>query len=292
MDNEKPPLPQGTIFCGKGGFMHWADRKEDLGMVYVLFFIISFLASIAGAICGIGGGVIIKPLLDSFGLMDVKTISFLSGCTVLAMSTYSFVVSKVKKESLVDMRIGTPLAVGAAIGGVLGKSLFQALVSSFDQNYVGAIQAACLLAVTLGTLIYTIYKAKVKTLRVTNLIVCLLVGLVLGIMSSFLGIGGGPINLVVLFFFFSMPTKTAAQNSLYIILFSQITSLLNSIVTATIPAFSIALLALMAAGGILGGFCGRKINKKIDDHKVDLLFMGLMIVIIFINIYNMYRCLV
>lgn len=191
MDNEKPPLPQGTIFCGKGGFMHWADRKEDLGMVYVLFFIISFLASIAGAICGIGGGVIIKPLLDSFGLMDVKTISFLSGCTVLAMSTYSFVVSKVKKESLVDMRIGTPLAVGAAIGGVLGKSLFQALVSSFDQNYVGAIQAACLLAVTLGTLIYTIYKAKVKTLRVTNLIVCLLVGLVLGIMSSFLGIGGG-----------------------------------------------------------------------------------------------------
>lgn len=292
MDNEKPPLPQGTIFCGKGGFMHWADRKEDLGMVYVLFFIISFLASIAGAICGIGGGVIIKPLLDSFGLMDVKTISFLSGCTVLAMSTYSFVVSKVKKESLVDMRIGTPLAVGAAIGGVLGKSLFQALVSSFDQNYVGAIQAACLLAVTLGTLIYTIYKAKVKTLRVTNLIVCLLVGLVLGIMSSFLGIGGGPINLVVLFFFFSMPTKTAAQNSLYIILFSQITSLLNSIVTATIPAFSIALLALMAAGGVLGGFCGRKINKKIDDHKVDLLFMGLMIVIIFINIYNMYRFLV
>ncbi len=292
MDNEKPPLPQGTIFCGKGGFMHWAERKEDLGMVYVLFFIISFLASIAGAICGIGGGVIIKPLLDSFGLMDVKTISFLSGCTVLAMSTYSFVVSKVKKESLVDMRIGTPLAVGAAIGGVLGKSLFQALVSSFDQNYVGAIQAACLLAVTLGTLIYTIYKAKVKTLRVTNLIVCLLVGLVLGIMSSFLGIGGGPINLVVLFFFFSMPTKTAAQNSLYIILFSQITSLLNSIVTATIPAFSIALLALMAAGGILGGFCGRKINKKIDDHKVDLLFMGLMIVIIFINIYNMYRFLV
>jgi uncharacterized membrane protein YfcA len=292
LDNEKPPLPQGTIFCGKGGFMHWADRKEDLGMVYVLFFIISFLASIAGAICGIGGGVIIKPLLDSFGLMDVKTISFLSGCTVLAMSTYSFVVSKVKKESLVDMRIGTPLAVGAAIGGVLGKSLFQALVSSFDQNYVGAIQAACLLAVTLGTLIYTIYKAKVKTLRVTNLIVCLLVGLVLGIMSSFLGIGGGPINLVVLFFFFSMPTKTAAQNSLYIILFSQITSLLNSIVTATIPAFSIALLALMAAGGILGGFCGRKINKKIDDHKVDLLFMGLMIVIIFINIYNMYRFLV
>ena len=260
-------------------------------MVYVFFFIVSFLASIVGAICGIGGGVIIKPLLDSLGILDVKTISFLSGCTVLAMSTYSFVVSKLKKESLVDMRIGTPLAIGAAVGGILGKSLFQVLVKSFDQNYVGAIQAACLLLVTLGTLIYTINNEKVKTKHVTNIAVCFLVGGILGILSSFLGIGGGPINLVVLFYFFSMPTKTAAQNSLYIILFSQITSLGNSIITATIPEFSVFLLVLMAGGGILGGFCGRLINKKIDSRKVDLLFMGLMVIIIGINIYNMFRFL-
>ena len=32
------------------------------------------------------------------------------------------------------------------------------------------------------------------------------IGLLLGIMSSFLGIGGGPINLAVLFFFFGMET--------------------------------------------------------------------------------------
>ena len=260
-------------------------------MVYVIFFIVSVLASIVGAICGIGGGVIIKPLLDSLGILDVKTISFLSGCTVLAMSTYSFVVSKLKKESLVDMRIGTPLAIGAAVGGILGKSLFQVLVKSFDQNYVGAIQAACLLLVTLGTLIYTINKEKVKTKHVINIAVCFLVGGILGILSSFLGIGGGPINLVVLFYFFSMPTKTAAQNSLYIILFSQITSLGNSIITATIPDFSGFLLVLMAGGGILGGFCGRLINKKIDSRKVDLLFMGLMVIIIGINIYNMCRFL-
>ena len=90
--------------------------------MYILFFLISFVASVSGAICGIGGGVIIKPVLDSFGLLDVKTISFLSGCTVLAMSGYSFLISKIKKESLVDMRIGTPLAVGAAVGGILGKN--------------------------------------------------------------------------------------------------------------------------------------------------------------------------
>ena len=77
--------------------------------------------------------------------------------------------------------------------------------------------------------------------------------ILLGIMTSFLGIGGGPINLVVLYYFFSMETKIAASNSLYIILFSQITSLLTTLVTKTVPEFSFVTLAVMVAGGILGG---------------------------------------
>ena len=123
----------------------------------------------------------------------------------------------------------------------------------------------------------------------TNAVVCIIIGVVLGIFSSFLGIGGGPINLVVLFYFFSMETKTAAQNSLYIILFYQITSLINSLVNRTVPEFTIWILALMVIGGILGGMSGRSINKKIDSKVVDKLFIFLMIVIIFINIYNIYQ---
>ena len=34
--------------------------------LYVIFGAVSFLASVAGAICGIGGGVLIKPILDAF----------------------------------------------------------------------------------------------------------------------------------------------------------------------------------------------------------------------------------
>ena len=109
--------------------------------------------------------------------------------------------------------------------------------------------------------------------------------MVLGVMSSFLGIGGGPINLVVLFFFFSMDTKTAAENSLYIILFSQIASLL----TRTVPEFSLGMLLLMAAGGICGGICGRSVNKKLESRRVDQLFIGFMIFMIFINLYNIYK---
>lgn len=165
------------------------------------------------------------------------------------------------------------------------------LISSLspDKNKVGAVQAACLLAVTLGTLIYTIYKARIKTCHISNPVACIGIGVFLGILSSFLGIGGGPINLVVLFFFFSMTTKVAAENSLYIIFFSQIASLLSSLVTKSVPDFQLITLVFMVVGGIAGGACGRKVNKKIDDKTVDKLFIGLMVLIIFINIYNIIK---
>lgn len=258
--------------------------------LYLIFLGVSFGASVVGAICGIGGGVLIKPILDTFGVLSVASISFLSGCTVLSMSCYSVLKARLSKESLVDLKTGTPLAIGAAIGGVTGKMMFQYLSDMFtNKDQVGAIQAVCLLIITLGTMIYTLKKDQIKTLHVQNPLVCIAIGLVLGICSSFLGIGGGPINLVVLFYFFSMDTKTAAQNSLYIILFSQITSLVNTLITHTVPEFEVGLLILMVGGGILGGAAGRIVNKRMDVNMVNKLFIGLMAVIMLICVYNIYQ---
>lgn len=259
-------------------------------MIYIIFFVVCFGASIVGAICGIGGGVIIKPVLDAVGVMDVSAISFLSGCTVLSMTTYSVAKSKISGEKTVELQIGIPLALGAAAGGVFGKWLFTLVKSmSEEPDRVGAIQAFCLMLVTVGTLVYTLNKHRIHTYRIENAQVCVVIGIFLGILSSFLGIGGGPINLVVLYFFFSMATKTAAEYSLYIIFFSQLASLFSTLLTGTVPEFSAGILLLMAAGGIAGGICGRALNKRLNERAVDALFIGLMVVMILINVYNIYK---
>ena len=162
-------------------------------------------------------------------------------------------------------------------------------VQELENVTVGAVQAACLAVITLGTLLYTIFKSRIAPRRVEGAGLCLCIGLVLGIMSSFLGIGGGPINLVVLFFFFGMDTKTAAQNSLYIILFSQAASLAVTLLTRSVPEFEWGALILMVCGGIGGGIVGRLVNKRISVAAVDKLFMGLMGVIILISVYNTVR---
>ena len=258
----------------------------------ILFFVVAFLSSIAGAICGIGGGVVIKPVLDMLQMGAPATINFLSGCTVLSMSLYS--VSKALRagDSKVEMSTGTPLALGAAAGGVVGKEMFSAVKAFFNGSpMVGGVQAIALGIITLGTLLYTINKSRIKTRSTSNKLVCLVIGLLLGIMSSFLGIGGGPINLVVLGYFFSMDTKTAAANSLYIILFSQAASLIATLLTG-VPEFRILALVLMVAGGIGGGIVGRKLNKKMDNRAVDKLFIGLMVLIVAICVYNAVRAFI
>lgn len=247
-------------------------------------FLICLAASVIGAICGIGGGVIMKPVLDALHIMSVQQVSFLSGCTVLCMSAYSVAASRRGGKEGYDFGTLLPLSIGAALGGVCGKLLFQQL--SRGSSTVGAVQSGCLLLLTVGTFLYTLFQARVRTKRLSGFPVCAATGLLLGVFSSFLGIGGGPINLVVLSFLFSMDVKSAAKSSLFIILISQIASLLFSVFTRSIPDIAVPTLIVMALSGICGGVIGRSVNKRIAAGSVRKLFLGANVLIICICVYN------
>lgn len=259
---------------------------------YVICIAVSFLASVAGSICGIGGGVLIKPVLDAFGALDVASISFLSGCTVLSMSCYSVLKAGRGRTDKDGSSIKALLAAGSVLGGIAGKTLFRHISEmAANPQHTGAVQAACLFFVTLGTAVYTIQKAHIRTCRMQKPLACLFVGGGLGICSSFLGIGGGPINLAALFHFFSMDTKEAAQSSLYIIVFSQAASLFTTLATGTTPAVRPELIACMAVSGVAGGAVGRNISARIGEEALNRLLIGLMAVIMGICVFNVQRYL-
>lgn len=257
-------------------------------MSYLIIVLVCFFSSAIGAICGIGGGVIIKPVLDAAGIMPVTTISFLSGCTVLSMSFVSLYKNlKSKRNFEFNQKVAFILASGAVAGGITGKEIYQNIVEHLtDTGRVGAIQAVVLAIITMGTLLYTLQKEKIRTKHLKHKAIIFLTGVMLGIMSSFLGIGGGPVNLVVLYYFFSMTTKPAAVYSIYIILFSQMSSVIYTILKGNVPPFELPILVLMVLCGILGGYTGSRVNQLLDDRMVDRLFMGLMSVIICICCYN------
>ena len=253
-----------------------------------LIFVICLAASTIGGICGIGGGVLIKPLLDAMGVMGVSAVSFLSGLTVLAMALIS--VYKNRKGKELDPARSIPLGVGAAVGGVLGKQLFETIKKAAAADHlVGAIQAGVLGVLVLGTLLYVRNKDRIHTKNLTSPIAGGCIGLALGICSSFLGIGGGPMNLAVLYYFFSMDTKKAAVNSILIILLSQATSLVVTLAAGNVPVFDPFVLAAMVLAGAVGGFISAKLHKRLSAHTTDILFSGLLAVILLICVYNMIR---
>ena len=257
----------------------------------ILVFAICLLASTIGGICGIGGGVVIKPVLDALGVMTVSTASFLSGLTVLAMACIS--VYKNRKTNELDARRSLPLGVGAAVGGVAGKLLFEAVKTAAGaDNVVGATQAIVLGMMVLGTLAYVRNKERIKTKNVESPLAGVGIGLALGVCSSFLGIGGGPMNLAVLYYFFSMGTKKAAVNSILIILLSQIASLILTLVRGTVPAFEWGTLAAMVAAGAIGGFVSAKLHRKLSAQQTDVLFSILLVVIFCICVFNAVKAIV
>ena len=254
-------------------------------MTILFVFVVCLCASTIGGICGIGGGVVIKPLLDATGIMSVSTVSFLSGLTVLAMSLIS--VYKNRKTKELDAKRSIPLGLGAAVGGVLGKRLFEMIKLAVGADQlVGMIQAIVLGIMVLGTLAYVRNKAHIRTKDVRSGAVAVIIGLLLGMCSSFLGIGGGPMNLAVLYYFFSMGTKQAAVNSILIILMSQIMSLVMSLATGSVPAFELPVLLGMVCAGALGGFVSAKLHRKLSAETTDKLFFGLLVIIFLICCYN------
>lgn len=252
-------------------------------------FLLCLAATTIGAISGVGGGVIIKPVMDSLSGFSVSQISFMSGCTVLAMSLVSLLRSR-GGSARVDARRGSLLAIGGAVGGLVGKEIFEWVKSlSGNDSLVGGTQSILMILLTTFVLVYVLNKSRITTLNVSSFPICALIGFALGMASSFLGIGGGPINLAVLYYFFSMESKTAALNSIYIILFSQAASLISTFLKGNLPQVEIPTLLCMICGGVLGGFVGGSFAKKLSGKTVDKIFQGLLVGIILISIYNAYK---
>ncbi len=254
-------------------------------MQFVLYFLVCLIATTVGAISGVGGGVVIKPVFDAVAGMSVSQVSFLSGCTVLAMTIVSLLRSRGEK---IELKRGTLLAVGGAVGGLLGKVVFDWVKSlTGNDGLVGVVQSVIMILLTAGVGVYMAFREKIRTKNVQNSALCVIIGLALGVMSAFLGIGGGPINLVVLYYFFSMDTKQAALHSIYVIFFSQAASFVSSLAMQNVPAFDPVTLVVMVVGGVAGGFLGRAFNKKMSVRQVDMLFSILLAVITLISVYNL-----
>lgn len=258
-------------------------------MIGFLYFIVIVLANTVGAISGMGGGVIIKPAFDFIGAHDVGAISFYSATAVFTMSIIS-TTTQLTSGRKFNWKIVSWVSAGAVLGGILGNIAFEACLNWFEnEDRVQLIQIALTIVTLLFAFMYTKYNWK--NFQFAHVFWYLACGLVLGFLASLLGIGGGPINVSVLMLLFSLPIKEATVYSICTIFFSQFAKLITIALTTDFGQYDLTVLWFVVPAAIIGGSLGAKLSNVLSPNKVTVVFQGVILLVLLINLYNGYRLL-
>ncbi len=263
-------------------------------MQYVIYSLLSLFACTAGAISGMGGGVIVKPIMDLVGHYDAVTISLLSSITVYSMSIVSLVKSRGQSDLQDEPWSSTShlvvLGVGGVIGGLTGQTIFSLVVQAVNSStLVTLIQNILFFFVSVSISIFLLLLKRIRTLKCMSYQSYGLTGLCLGMISAFLGIGGGPINVAVLMFMFSFDMKTAAFSSILVIFFSQSSKLLQVFFSNGFSGIDLSIAPFMILFAIIGGFVGTVIKKKMTNDSIAILFNVIQVLIIAACIINIIK---
>ena len=253
-------------------------------MVLILYGFVVFLATLLGSFVGLGGGVIIKPVLDVINAHSLTESSFFSSCAVFAMSITSTTRHIIKKTPI-KPSIVLLVALGSVGGGLLGNYLFNyALSVSSTPNTVRGIQSAILAVLLVCVIIFV--SGNFKTFNVKNPIAILLSGLLLGTAAAFLGIGGGPINVAFLTLMFSFTMRDAAVYSVAVIFFSQCANIISTYIKTGFSGFDMKVLLVIIPVAVIGGFIGSILNRKCNEKAIKVTFTIAVSSVAALSLYN------
>jgi len=231
-------------------------------MEIILIIVGLFVGTLSGFF-GVGGGMILVPILMLLGI-DIKTAIGISIVQMVFSSVYGSYLNH-KKGSLI-LGEGIWVGVGGFVGGGLGAYFSELVPESILQLLFLAL---------LSFALYRLFSAKisenseVKTLQPQILFV---VGLIIGIFAISLGVGGSVLLTPILAGFLHYPIKKAVSAGLFFVAFSSIAGLAMKLSTGTLDLEKGLIVAVASLGGVfLGIWLKDKVSSK--QHKLYLLIM-------------------
>lgn len=160
-------------------------RMRKRGGTVLVLVAIGVLAGVLSGLFGVGGGVIVVPALMAFAQMDQRRASATSLVAIAPAAVVGAVTYAVQGE--VHWLAALTLAVGSVIGAPIGARLLRALpLRVLPWIFVGFI------AVVLVSLFTTVpTRGGEVHFGLVEAIVLLLLGLLSGVLSGLVGVGGG-----------------------------------------------------------------------------------------------------
>lgn len=229
-------------------------------------------------VTGAGGALVAIPLFMHFLEMSLKEASVYSLVAVVIASLSNFFYQR--KNA--NIKLAALFVVASAVGSFLSQPY---------KNILPEIGIALLLAFIA---IFSLYNVWVKKKRVESsdktipaYPKTIFIGLILGILTTFTGLGGGVLMLPVLLGMYHLPQKEAVATSLVVIGFSSLASFL--IQTSKGVSFSLDFKFLALVAGILiTSYTLKWLTLKMDPKKTDLLGKVVFTLVVFISLTKLF----
>lgn len=256
-----------------------------------LLLLISAAVGFLTGLLGIGGGFLMTPILIFLGIPPVYAVA--NGANnILAASVSGSLAHYFKNH--IDVKMGVLILVGGLIGSIIGVEIFIFFLKKGTINSLISISYFVLLS-SIGLMMFYESLSEMRRIRnnkfikrrmhqhywIHNLpfkvrihasklyisaIGPIFFGILIGLISSLLGVGGGFILVPILIYIIGMPAKLVPGTSLFAMIFVMIiVTLLHAIANYTIDIYLVFILAL---GSVVGAQLGSIISSKLAGEEL------------------------
>ncbi|UUL82965.1 sulfite exporter TauE/SafE family protein [Sphingomonas sp. S1-29] len=252
---------------------------------------------------GVGGGFLTTPLLIFYGIPP--TVAAASAASQVTGASVSGMLAHSRRKG-VDYHIGGVMVAGGVLGSLIGAWLFEVLRATGLIDTVIAI----LYVLMLGSIGGLMLKESVDSIRVTKghrpaparrrrhhpLIAALpmrwrfyrsglyisplaplILGVLTGILTMLLGVGGGFILIPAMLYLLGMSTQVVVGTSLFQIVFT--TAAATMVHATTTKAVDIVLAVLLLLGSVAGAQIGSRLAQKMRPEYLRLALALLVLIV-------------
>lgn len=239
-------------------------------LAILLLCLLGFGAGSFGALAGVGGGVIITPVLVMYFGLPIHQAIGVSLVSVIATSTAASAVNV--ERQVADIRLGMTLELATTIGAAIAAII----AGSVDKRTL-AVLFCCFLGYSAFSMAQKVWRSRkeaptkeIPPYEPTNYPAGMGVALLAGGFSGLLGVGGGVIKVPAMFLFMKVPLRVATATSNFMI---GVTAATSAYIYYGRGDVSIVHAAPIVSGVFAGSFLGARLAPRVRSLYVTALFV-------------------
>ncbi len=262
-------------------------------MTILLMVLASMTAAFLGSLVGLGGGMILVPILlflhENVSGFEWATSQAVVGIALVAMifTALSSLLAYMRLKT-VDMKTGAVLLTGTIPGSIFGTWLNSILNTDNFSLYFGVFLIIMFLFLLIdreklsqlrkpkaGDLKREFYVQGREHTYYVSLFVGFFVSLLIGTLSALFGIGGGIIAVPAMIILFGMPVHIAIATSMFMVFFTSMFSMTAHALTGNIE-WQYAIYFII--GAFLGGTLGSRVNQILKGKALEWILRILILI--------------